>query len=116
MAATSGLSSRTLGTLPFPWPQTDVSFNSEQVVETAEHILAIPGWVPADRVIQVVHELLEQVDDADAVMEVIENPHLTIDATREDTESQAARLALLAARLINSHKLHLYGLSGSTTD
>jgi hypothetical protein len=82
-------------TLPYPWPQ---EYRVEQVATTAEHLLAIPGWVPVERVVRVAQELIELADDADIV----------IDGSLLGDETEGARYALLAARLIEAYELVLH--------
>jgi hypothetical protein len=80
-------------TLRYPWPVEGKGFTPDQVVATAEHILAISGWVPVERVIGIVYELLELADD------------VSIEFEDEQDKQDAARYALLAARLMAAHDL-----------
>jgi hypothetical protein len=81
-------------TLPIPF-DNGVSFTPAQVFTTGERILGLVGWVPVGLVIPVVAELLELASDED----------MEIDGSRFGNDKEAARYALLAARLISAYEV-----------
>jgi hypothetical protein len=88
-------------TLPYPWPTDGEGFTPNQVVATAEHVLAISDWVHADRALILASGLLDLVDEE--LIEV-EDDGKTV---RVGTDKDAARYAVLAARLITAYGLLL---------
>jgi hypothetical protein len=83
-------------TTPWPWPNA-YDGTPAQVFATAEHVCAIHGWVPQERVMLLVIKLIDLAREANT----------EIDGSRGGNETETSRAALLAVRLILAYDLVL---------